>query len=75
MTSIQSIRTFESLLGYLGDVLQWPVSSDEIEDMTYEYRPAELGITGEAAVNITNIVRIRPFHSKQPWSVFYIEFA
>jgi predicted helicase len=75
MTSIQSIRTFESLLGYLGDVLQWPVSSDEIEDMTYEYHPAELGITGEAAVNITNIVRIRPFHSKQPWSVFYIEFA
>jgi predicted helicase len=75
MTSIQSIRTFESLLGYLGDVLQWPVSSNEIEDMTYEYHPAELGITGEAAVNITNIVRIRPFHSKQPWSVFYIEFA
>ncbi len=75
MTSIQTVRSFESLLTYLGDALQWPVSPDDIEDMTFEYRPAELGITGDAAVNITQIVRIRPFVTGQPWSVFYIEFA
>jgi hypothetical protein len=41
----------------------------------FEYESSELGIDDANAVRIDKILRFRAFDVKQPWSVFYIQFA
>ena len=37
------IRRFDQLVAYLRDELDWPIHSDDFDDLTFEYTPEELG--------------------------------
>ena len=71
---IGKIRDFETLLKYLQKNLDWPIDLDEIEELTFEYQPEELGLDEECKVKIKEIKHLRPFSTNQPWGVFWIEF-
>ncbi|MFC1866547.1 type ISP restriction/modification enzyme [Thermodesulfobacteriota bacterium] len=71
---LKNIRTFPSLVKYLRDELDWPIESDDFEEMTFEYSPEELGIDTKNAAKIQDIKRLRPMSVNQPWGIFFVKF-
>lgn len=74
---IQKLRlltSFEALVDYLRDELDWPIEAEDYDDITFEYEAEELGIDPSHAVKIESIRQIRPFADRQPWGIFYIQF-
>src|SRR4051812_32114760 len=74
LEQLRSIRSFPSLVKYLRDELGWPIESDDVEDLTFEYEPEELGLDKQTAVKIKEIKQLRPLADNQPWGIFYINF-
>jgi hypothetical protein len=74
MPTLHSIRTFKQLVRYLEDELDWPLEGYDIEDLTFDYEPDELGLKKEDAAKVKSIRQLRPLDSKQPWGIFFIEF-
>ena len=68
------IRRFDQLIAYLRDELGWPIESDDFEELTFEYTPAELGIDAKNAAKIQEIKRLRPLTPGQPWGIFFVKF-
>jgi predicted helicase len=73
-TDLAQIRTFPQLVKYLRDELDWPISSDNFEDLLFDYSPEELGIDSKNAAKIQEIKRLRPLSVNQPWGVFFVKF-
>src|SRR5215218_131858 len=71
---LRSIKTFPSLVKYLRDELDWPIESDDVEDLSFDYEPEELGLDSKTAVKIKEIKQLRPFVTGQPWGIFFISF-
>jgi len=71
---IGKIRDFPTLLAYLQESLDWPIDMAEVDELTFEYQPEELGLDEECKVKIREIKHLRPFTTNQPWGVFWIEF-
>jgi len=75
---LRSIQTFEELIPFLEDDLDWPFPHGsreyEIGDLTFEYTPDELGLEDEYAAKIKRIHQLRPLVSGQPWGIFFVEF-
>lgn len=71
---LREIRTFPQLIKFLRDELDWPVASDDFEDLTFDYTPEELGIEPETAAKIQEIKRLRPLSTNQPWGIFFLKF-
>ncbi|QTA88179.1 SAM-dependent DNA methylase domain-containing protein [Desulfonema magnum] len=71
---ITRIKSFPSLVKFLRDDLYWPLDAEDIEDLTFEYEPEELGIDPKIAVKIKEIKQLRPLAVSQPWGIFYISF-
>ncbi|MFQ5911012.1 MAG: hypothetical protein ACE5IJ_09880, partial [Thermoplasmata archaeon] len=67
---LRQIKTLPSLIRFLRDELDWPVEADEIDDLTFEYSPEELGLDAKHAAKIKEIRQLRPLDSKQPWGIF-----
>lgn len=74
LEKLRSIKSFPSLLKYLRDELEWPIESDDVEDLTFEYEPDELGIDPKTAIKIKEIKQLRPLATNQPWGIFYLGF-
>jgi len=70
---LRSIKTLPSLVAYLRDELDWPLESEDIEDISFDYTSAELGLAA-AAVRIKEIKQLRPLHGNQPWGIFWVNF-
>ena len=68
------IRTFPSLIKFLRDELDWPISSEDFEEQTFDYTPEELGIDIANAAKIQEIKRLRPLSTNQPWGIFFVKF-
>ena len=49
---LREIKTLPQLVAYLRDELDWPISSNNTEDITFDYEPSELGLDKETAVKI-----------------------
>ena len=60
---LHSIRTFTQLVKYLRDELDWPIETENFEDLTFDYAPEELGLDAETAVKIKEIKQLRPLTS------------
>ena len=73
--ALRNIRTFPQLIKFLRDELDWPIESDDFEELTFDYTPEELGIDSENAAKIQEIKRLRPLSAGQPWGIFVVEFA
>jgi len=68
------IKTFPQLIKYLRDELDWPIDSDDFDQLTFEYQPEELGLDPKSAVKIKDIRQLRPLATNQPWGVFFLSF-
>jgi hypothetical protein len=72
---LKEIRTFPSLVKFLRDELDWPIdSTDDFDDLVFDYTPEELGIDAASAVKIDEIKRLRPLSHTQPWGIFFVKF-
>ena len=71
---LRNIKTFEELIRYLEDELDWPLSEFGFEDLTFEYSPSELGLKEEDAAKVRTIHQLRPLVDNQPWGIFFVEF-
>ena len=54
--------------------MDWPIESDDFEELTFEYSAEELGIDAANAAKIQEIKRLRPLAANQPWGVFFVKF-
>ena len=59
---------------FASDELDWPIESDDFEDVTFDWQPEELGIDPESAAKIQEIKQLRPLADEQPWGIFFIKF-
>ncbi len=73
-SKFRSIRDFPELVDYLGDELDWPIETNDFEEMTFEYSAAELGLDEKTAPKFLEIRRLRPLDKDQPWGIFFIRF-
>ena len=71
---LQQITDFSSLVQYLRDELDWPLETDDIEEITFDYSPEELGLKDAEAASVKHIYQLRPLAGGQPWGIFLIEF-
>ena len=71
---LRAIKSFPSLVKYLRDELDWPIESDQFEELTFDYSPAELGLDPKVAAKIEEIKQLRPLNSHQPWGIFFVKF-
>jgi predicted helicase len=71
---LRSIKTFPSLVKYLRDELDWPIDSEDFEELTFDYAPEELGLDAQTAVKIKDVKQLRPLVSNQPWGIFFVNF-
>jgi predicted helicase len=74
--ALRNIHTFPQLIKFLRDELDWPIESDDFEEMTFDYTPEELGIDTANAAKIekNGIKRLRPLSANQPWGIFFVKF-
>jgi type I restriction-modification system DNA methylase subunit len=71
---LAKIKRFDQLIAYLRDEMGWPIESDDLEELTFEYMPEELGIDSKNAAKIESIKRLRPLSPRQPWGIFFVKF-
>ena len=71
---LRHIRTFKQLVRYLEDELGWPLEGYDVEELTYDYEPDEIGLKPAEAAKVKTIRQLRPLAADQPWGIFFIEF-
>ncbi len=71
---LHGIKTLPQLLAYLRDELDWPIESDDTENVTFDYEASELGLDEKSAVRIKEIKQLRPLSGNQPWGIFFVNF-
>ena len=74
---IRKVKSIEDWIRYFSDNLGWEIDFDEIDDLddiTYDYEPEELGLKPESCAKIQSLKQLQPLTSDQPWGIFCIEF-
>ncbi|MDA7723767.1 N-6 DNA methylase, partial [Pseudomonadales bacterium] len=74
VSKFRAINDFPELVEYLGDELDWPIQTDDFEEMTFDYSAEELGLDAKTAPKFLEIRRLRPLDKDQPWGIFFIRF-
>src|SRR5664279_2851537 len=72
--ALRTIRTFPQLIKFLRDELDWPIESDDFQELTFDYTAEELGIDSASAAKIQEIKRLRRLSANQPWGIFFVKF-
>ena len=72
---LQEIKTLPSLLKYLKEDLNWPIGSDDVEEVTFDYDPAELGFDSASTAKIDEVRQLRPLTAGQKWGIFWVKFG
>ncbi len=52
---LRNIRRFNDLVEYLENELGWPLDGYDVEDLTYDFEPEELGLKRSEAAKIKSI--------------------
>ena len=73
-TRLHGIKTFPQLVKYLRDDLGWPIDTEDVDELTFEYAPDELGLDAKSAAKIKEIKQLRPLATPQPWGIFFVNF-
>lgn len=74
---IRKVKNIEDWIRYFSDNLDWDIDFDEIDDIddiSYEYTPEELGLKPESCAKIQSLKQLQPLTNDQPWGIFCIEF-
>jgi hypothetical protein len=72
---LAEVRSFDDLLVFLTEDLDWPIGNLDLEDAAFDYEPEELGIDPGRAPRLAKISELRPLTANQPWGIFFLEFA
>lgn len=72
--TLRHVRSFDDLIRYLEDELDWPLQEYGFEELTYEYQAEELGLKEDEAAKVRRIHQLRPLQHGQPWGIFFVEF-
>ena len=75
--ALANIKRFDQLVAYLRDEMGWPIARDsfeDVDDLFYDFTADELGIDPKTAAKITEIKRLRPLSTRQPWGIFFVKF-
>ena len=71
---LRMVTTLSQLKKFLTTDLGWPLGDFEIEELTFDYDPIELGLDSRHAAKIKSIKRLRSLSIDQPWGIFFVEF-
>lgn len=74
---LEYVQSFQQLVPFLRDELDWPIDGDDfidLEDVTFEYDADELHIKPEERAKIREIRQLRPLVTNQPWGIFFVSF-
>src|SRR5947207_14734537 len=76
---LREIHTFPALVKYLREDLGWPVeqgsfSDLDLDDLTFDWYPEELGIDAQQAAKIEYVKQLRPLENGEPRGVFLVKF-
>lgn len=74
---IRTVNDMESLITYFSETLGWDIDPDDfydIDDITYEFDAADLGLKEEAFAKITSLKQMKPLVDDQKWGIFFVEF-
>lgn len=71
---LRNIKSFDELIVYLRDELDWPIEQgfDE-DDLTFDWSE-DLGLKETERVGIKAIKQLRPLETGQPWGIFFVDF-
>ena len=72
---LQDIKSLPSLIKYLRDDLNWPIGSDDVDIVTFDYDPAELGFDSASTAKIDEVRQLRPLTPGQKWGIFWVKFG
>ena len=68
---LQSIQDFPDLVKYLADELDWPIETEDFDEMTFEYSAEELGLDKKISPKFLDIRRLRPLDNDSRGVYFY----
>ncbi|MFA6165420.1 MAG: type ISP restriction/modification enzyme [Gemmatimonadaceae bacterium] len=74
---LANIKTLPQLIAYLRDQMGWPIEQDSfvnVDDLFYDFTADELGIDPRTSAKISEIKRLKPLSTRQPWGVFFVKF-
>jgi len=74
LAALRAVKDFPSLVRYLNNELGWEFESDDVDDLTFEYEPEELGLDAATAAKVREIKQLRPLVAGQEWGIFFIDF-
>lgn len=74
---IRNIKSIDDLIIYFTEELNWNIDLDdfdEIDDITYDFDAADIGLKEEAFAKITSLRQLQPLCDEQKWGIFCVEF-
>lgn len=74
---IRTVKDMNGLIAYLAEKLEWKIDLDDfedIEDITYDFSAADIGLKEEAFAKITSLRQLPPLVDGQKWGIFCVEF-
>lgn len=74
---IRNIKSIDDLIIYFTEELNWKIDLDdfdEIDDITYDFDAADIGLKEEAFAKITSLRQLQPLCDEQKWGIFCVEF-
>ena len=77
MADIRNVHDMNSLIEYFSEKLGWNIdtmSFDDIEDITYDFSAADIGLKEEAFAKINSLRLLQPMTDTQKWGIFCVEF-
>ncbi|SFW32267.1 N-6 DNA Methylase [Ruminococcus sp. YE71] len=74
---IRNIKSIDDLIRYFTEELNWNIDLDdfdEIDDITYDFDAADIGLKADAFAKISSFRQLQPFCDEQKWGIFCVEF-
>lgn len=74
---LKNVYDLKSMLQYCTEHLGWAIDEEyfeDIDDITYDFYPEDLGLKDDAFAKIRSLKQVRPFVDNQPWGIFAIDF-
>ena len=74
---IRNIKSVDDLIIYFTEELNWNIDLDdfdEIDDITYDFDAADIGLKPDAFAKIKNLRQLQSLCDEQKWGIFCVEF-
>ena len=72
---LKRVRRLDDLIEVLGTHLDWPVDADDVEELTFDWDPVEMGIDRSSVPSLVSVRQLRPLVTGQQWGIFFLEFS